>query len=52
MGINVNETTQCTPIVYNWQADATLSVNNLTLDPNAIAVPCGLIAKSVFNDTF
>jgi archaellum component FlaF (FlaF/FlaG flagellin family) len=29
-----------------------LSVNGLVLDPNSIALPCGLIAKYRFNDTF
>lgn len=28
------------------------NVYNETLDPNSPAIPCGLIAKSMFNDTF
>mgnify|MGYP003457025709 FL=1 len=28
------------------------SISGLELDPNEVAVPCGLIAKSFFNDTY
>ena len=28
------------------------SISGLDLDPDAPAIPCGLIAKSIFNDTF
>ena len=29
-----------------------MSLNNQTLNASAVAIPCGLIAKSVFTDTF
>ena len=30
----------------------TKSITGKTLDPNDVAVPCGLIAKSFFQDSF
>lgn len=44
--------TQCDPVVTNSQMNKTLSVNFTPLDPDAIAYPCGLIAKSLFTDTY
>ena len=44
----------CEPIILN--KDIYEGVNNtngsIVLDPNGVAHPCGLIAKSFFNDTF
>ena len=37
-------------ITNYWGKDANNSGGKL--DPNAVAIPCGLIAKSYFNDTF
>ena len=51
----------CDPIVYNkdlekWQQGVYITEDNVKnkkpLDPNGIASPCGLIAKSFFNDTY
>jgi hypothetical protein len=38
--------------VRNIDLYTTLSINNQTLDPQGPANPCGLIAFSVFNDTY
>ena len=39
----------CSPVVTNAQMGQTVAVDGTTiLDPNAIAIPCGLIAKSMF----
>lgn len=49
---------KCTPIVTNADlsnanfTDRNKSWNGTPLDPNATAIPCGLIAKSYFNDTY
>jgi len=46
----------CTPIIYNSDISSNLmSVSGINLTataPNAIAYPCGLIAKSYFNDSY
>ena len=44
--------TQCDPVVTNSQMSRNTSFNGLPLDPDAVAYPCGLIAKSLFNDTY
>ena len=42
----------CNPIITNGDLGFTKSVNNSTLDENAAAFPCGLVAQSFFNDTY
>lgn len=48
--------TSCDPVVYNanlTSAGITYAFDNVTLlVPNMTANPCGLIAKSVFTDSF
>lgn len=48
--------TPCDPIYLNSQlvtAGITQAYNpKIKLDPTGVAIPCGLIAKSLFNDTF
>lgn len=54
-------TDDCTPIITNEEVgryravgkpDQTTAVEKPLLDPSAAAFPCGLVAKSLFNDTF
>ena len=42
----------CDPIFTNAEAQKYVSVAGTELNGTAAAYPCGLVAKSVFNDTF
>lgn len=41
--------TDCTPIVTNADMGMTVSYTGVPLIPSNAAIPCGLIAKSLFN---
>ena len=44
----------CEPAEKNSEMDLSVdtSINGVALDPNSIAYPCGLIAKTFFNDSY
>ncbi len=42
----------CDPIKRNSDVGIAKSLNGTILDPNEPAAPCGLVAKSFFNDTY
>ena len=42
----------CKPIYTNKDIGKNISLNNTELDPKDVAIPCGIIAKTYFNDTF
>ena len=44
----------CAPIVYNRDLYKNVSAFNssVALNPNDVAIPCGMIAYTVFNDTY
>jgi hypothetical protein len=50
----VSELSSCDPVikVNNLWDNQKISVNGKRLSDDAPAIPCGLIAKSFFNDTF
>lgn len=50
--LTLDDLTDCQPVRTNAQMHKTTSVNGSPLDPEAAAYPCGLVAKSWFNDTF
>lgn len=44
--------TDCDPIVKNKDIGKTTSINGNKLNPDDVAWPCGLVAKSFFNDNY
>ena len=43
---------ECDPIITNADLGRESSLSGSSLEPNDAAFPCGLVAKSFFNDTF
>ena len=44
-----NEAKECWPVRTNAEMEKTTNLLGETLNPDAVAFPCGLIAKTVFN---
>jgi len=42
----------CAPVATNEDMGITVDMNGATVQPGDIAIPCGLIAKSVFTDSY
>ena len=50
--MTVEEINSCDPVTSNKDLGLAFAYDGVTpLDPDAPAFPCGLVAKSVFNDT-
>jgi hypothetical protein len=49
---SIKDSGDCDPVITNSEMDVSESITGKTLDPDDVAVPCGLIAKSFFRDTF
>ena len=52
IAVDSDDIKDCDPIITNENLEFTKSWDGTTLDPEAAAFPCGLVAKSYFNDTF
>jgi hypothetical protein len=50
--LDVDQLDDCDPIKRNKDVGRELSISGAKLDEDAPAFPCGLVAKSYFNDTF
>lgn len=48
----IKDSGDCEPVETNQEMEKNVSLSGLELNPNEVAVPCGLIAKSFFNDTY
>ena len=53
-GKEISDKDDCSPAIYNKDMDFgdKTSLNNTALSPNDVAIPCGLMAKTFFNDTY
>ncbi|CAD8176348.1 unnamed protein product [Paramecium pentaurelia] len=51
-GLGVDDLSSCYPVITNAQMGKTVAIDGTPLEPTAPAIPCGLIAQSLFNDTF
>jgi hypothetical protein len=53
-GNEISDKEDCSPAIYNKDMDLgdKASLNNTSLSPNDVAIPCGLMAKTFFNDTY
>lgn len=49
---DLSKSGDCFPVMTNKEMEKAISVDGTHLDPNAVSIPCGLIAKSYFNDTY
>ena len=50
--LTIDELHSCWPAITNAEMNKVYSVDGSLLDPEAAAFPCGVVAKSFFNDTF
>ena len=54
-GNEISDTEDCSPALYNKDmdlGDKKAIDGSSTLEPNEVAIPCGLMAKTFFNDTY
>ena len=53
-GNDISDKEDCSPAIYNkdMALNDSHSLDGNDLDPNDVAIPCGLMAKTFFNDTY
>ena len=53
-GNDISDKEDCSPVIYNkdMALKDSFSLDGTNLDPNEVAIPCGLMAKTFFNDTY
>ena len=50
--IDADSLTDCDPVITNKDMGKTVSIGGNSLDPDEAAFPCGLVAKSYFDDEY
>lgn len=50
--LDASKLKDCKPVLYNRDIPASVAVDGTPLDPNAVAIPCGVAAKFRFTDRF
>ena len=48
----MKDSQDCDPVITNKDMEKTISITNKELQEKDVAIPCGLIAKSFFNDNY
>ena len=52
LAVDSEEIKDCDPIITNKDLESKWNLDEELLVPDEAAFPCGLVAKSYFNDTF
>ena len=48
----MKDSQDCDPVITNKDMEKTISITNKELQEKDVAIPCGLVAKSFFNDNY
>ena len=50
--MDADDLDDCKPYRYNRDIGATVAIDGTPLDPNAVAIPCGVAARTLFSDSY